>query len=622
MQDDAGAAVGGHENRPRRVVFVKPVGASAHTGRSVAPPRRSEGTRRIVRALALGSLIDINAPGRVTVMVSATTHGLGEGGQRMPDNQDDVIRFLEDPATHDGAEVNRVETHGAHVFLAGASALKIKRAVRYDYMDFSTLEARERMLRRELELNRPAAPEIYRDVVPVTRAGDGLALDGDGEPVEWVLRMWRFPDGAELSELAGRGEITDALAEELGRVVADYHGQAPERDGDGAELIDAIVTELEDAFGGMRDALGADRVASFRDRVRAALDAVGPVLSRRSSHGRVRRCHGDLHLRNIVMIDGRPVPFDALEFDETLGTCDILYDLAFLVMDLQHRGLDRAANIVLNAWLYAEQGDEDQALAALPLFLAIRAGIRAMVDVQTDAASHQEGRSNEDARAYLDYALQVLDGTPAVLVAVGGLSGTGKTTLARPLAPEIGRAPGAVHLRSDLERKAMAGVGPLEHLPDEAYTAAAGRDVYDRLLSRAETILDAGQSVILDATFLDPEERDERGDVVLDLVQERVGVRARHRALARRTAGNADPPRLRTYRRCLRCGCRGGGEAGRPGPRAYRLGQAGCRRFLRRPRCASARGGVGHVGRPGLDRDQGARRGGRVTGAAQTRRLT
>src|SRR6056297_2402444 len=113
------------------------------------------------------------------------------------DAQHEVIRFLADPAKHGGAEVDHVETHGAHVFLAGDAALKIKRAVRYDYMDFSTLAARERMLRRELELNRPAAPEIYRDVVPVTRAGDGLALGGDGPPVEWVLRMWRFPAAAE-----------------------------------------------------------------------------------------------------------------------------------------------------------------------------------------------------------------------------------------------------------------------------------------------------------------------------------------------------------------------------------------------------------------------------------------
>ncbi|WP_296763222.1 bifunctional aminoglycoside phosphotransferase/ATP-binding protein [Sediminimonas sp.] len=426
----------------------------------------------------------------------------------MADEQDKVIRFLADPATHGGAEVNHLETHGAHVFLAGNEAFKIKRAVRYDYMDFSTLEARERMLKRELDLNRPAAPQIYRDVVPVTREGGRLTLGGDGPPVEWVLRMWRFPDGAELSAVAARGELTDKLAEELGRVVADYHARAPRREGDGADRIDAVVSELEGTFAGMRDALGARRVSAFSEGARAALDRAASLLSRRGRNGRVRRCHGDLHLRNLVLIEGQPVPFDALEFDERLATCDILYDLAFLVMDLQHHGLDRAANIVLNAWLFAQEGAEDDGLAALPLFLAVRAGIRAMVEVQTASVAHHATASDTDARDYLDYALKALEGTPPRLVAVGGLSGTGKSTLARHLAPGVGRVPGAVHLRSDLERKALFSAGPLEHLPDDAYTDAAGRAVYDRLLERAETILGTGQSVLLDATFLSPQERD------------------------------------------------------------------------------------------------------------------
>ena len=426
----------------------------------------------------------------------------------MPDEQDEVIRFLADPATHGDTKVDHVETHGAHVFLAGDEALKIKRAVAYDYMDFSTLDARERMLRRELDLNQSAAPEIYRDVVPVTREGDGLAIDGGGTPVEWVLRMHRFPEGAELSEVVARGDFTDDLAEELGHVVSRYHAKAPKREGDGAELIGAIVSELDSVFDRMRDRLGADRVTRFSERAHADLDSVGSLLSRRGREGRVRRCHGDLHLRNLVLIDGRPVPFDALEFDETLGTCDILYDLAFLVMDLQHRQGGHAANIVLNAWLFDQQGTEDAGLVALPLFMAMRAGIRAMVEVQTGAAAHDEQTAHANGRAYLDYALDVLEAAPPRLLSVGGLSGTGKSTLARRLAPMIGRAPGAVHLRSDLERKALFGAGPQERLPDDAYTEKAGRAVYDRMLERAETILGAGQSVLLDATFLSAQERD------------------------------------------------------------------------------------------------------------------
>ncbi len=425
----------------------------------------------------------------------------------MADDQSEVIRFLMDPATYGGAKPEHVETHGAHVFLAGDVALKMKRAAKYDYMDFSTLALRERMLRRELELNRPAAPEIYRDVLPVTRQAGRLALGGSGEPVDWVLRMWRFPKASELCEVAARGGLDDRLAEALGHQLADYHARAPLRMADGAALIVAILDELDAAFATMVSDLGGARLARLRRAARAALEAVAPLLRARGAHGHVRRCHGDLHLGNLVLIDGRPVPFDALEFDEELGTCDVLYDLAFLIMDLRHRGLARAANLTLNAWLLSRDGMEDAGLAALPLFLAVRAAIRAMVEVQTDRAAGHPGQSRDDARAYLDEALAVLSPAPPRLVAVGGVSGTGKTTLCRRLAPEIGAAPGAVHLRSDLERKRLAGVDALARLPDEAYGKAADDAVYARLLDRAETLLAAGRTVLLDATWLAPDRR-------------------------------------------------------------------------------------------------------------------
>ena len=432
----------------------------------------------------------------------------------MPDDQSEILAFLSDAATHGGAAPEHVETHGAHVFLAGDSALKIKRAVAYDYMDFSRLDTREAMLRRELELNRPAAPEIYHDVVPVTRGDAGLEFDGPGEVVDWVLRMRRFPAEDELSAIAERGALDDALAEELGHAVARYHAQAPRREGDGAQMIGAIVDELETAFAGMTAELGADVVTRFSEAARAAFAQQAARLTARSDEGHLRRCHGDLHLRNLVLIDGRPVPFDALEFDEELGTCDVLYDLAFLVMDLQHRDLPAAATLTLNAWAFEQGGAADDGLAALPLFLAIRAGIRAMVDVQTGRAADDAAGANADARAYMAQALSHLAPPPPRLIAVGGPSGTGKTTLARRLAPGLGAAPGAVHLRSDLERKHLAGVDPLTRLSPEAYTHEATEAVYDRLMSRAQAILNAGHSVVMDATFMDAAERAAVADLV------------------------------------------------------------------------------------------------------------
>lgn len=422
------------------------------------------------------------------------------------DSQTDAIAFLGSPEAHSGVTPDHVETHGAHVFLAGDTALKIKKAVAFDYLDYTALDTRETMLRRELDLNRPAAPQIYRDVVPVTRNTDGLALNGTGAPVEWVLRMARFPKQNEMSELAARGKLTDALADRLGREIARYHDNAPQRAGRGGARIGAILDELDTAFAEMHDTLGPDMADDTLQRTRAAFEGLGPLLDSRAAEGHLRRCHGDLHLHNLVLIDDVPVLFDALEFDEDLGTCDVLYDLAFLVMDLLNRNLTRPANLVLNAWLHAQNGRQDAGLAALPVFLALRAGIRAMVTVQTGAGERRETR--QAARGYLQTALHALHRESPRLVAVGGLSGTGKSTLARRLAPGIGRAPGAIHLRSDLERKALAGVAPEDSLPAESYTAAATDAVYARLAGRARDILATGQSVLLDATFLSAEDRD------------------------------------------------------------------------------------------------------------------
>jgi uncharacterized protein len=253
----------------------------------------------------------------------------------------------------------------------------------------------------------------------------------------------------------------------------------------------------------MEDAFGVEAISAFSASAERLVARLAPLLTRRSAEGHVRRCHSDLHLANLVLLDGRPVPFDALEFDERLGTCDTGYDVAFLLMDLHQRGLARQANLCLNAWLAATR--DFGALAPLPLFLAIRAAIRAMVAVQTARAI---GRPvPPEARAYLAAAAAYLAPPRPRLVAVGGLSGTGKTTVARLLAPALPPVPGAVHLRSDEARKVLLGVDPLVGLPAAAYAPEIGRKVYDRLLADAGTCLSAGQSVVLDATFLDPAKR-------------------------------------------------------------------------------------------------------------------
>lgn len=424
-----------------------------------------------------------------------------------PDDQSVAIAFLEGGAGRD-AKVQRIDTHGAMIFLIGPEALKIKRAVKYDYMDLSTVEKRRALLEREYELNRDAAPSIYRGVLPLVRKADGtVGLGGAGEVLEWVLTMHRFPKEAELTHIAKHDCIGDDLAARLGTAIARYHDAAPVRRLDAHTLIAGILDELDRVFATMQRALGRD-AARFLDASRKTLSHRAENLGQRSLQGHVRRCHGDLHLRNIVMIGGDPTPFDALEFDERLGTCDTLYDLAFLLMDLDHLGMAHAANLVLNAYLTHATPDLSQTgLSLLPLYLSIRAAIRAMVDVQTAALSDAGKELEADAQAYLAQALAYLAPPPPGLVAIGGLSGTGKTTIARAVAHRIGASPGAIHIRSDVVRKTLLHRDPLEHLGPDGYTSAITERTYGAIRDQAELILREGQAAILDAVHSNPDTR-------------------------------------------------------------------------------------------------------------------
>ncbi len=424
-------------------------------------------------------------------------------------DQQDVIAFLQHPASHPSRpdKVDLIETHGALVFLAGEEVFKIKRAVKFDYLDFSTLAKRKEICERELALNKPSAPEIYLDVVPITQDADGtLAIGGRGDPVEWAVHMRRFDQEALYSTLASRKKISNAAVKDLAAEVASYHKRLPAASGaDGAERIAAIIHELRDGFSELKEFIGTGEAKAFISAAESRLKHVAPTLDARASAGLVRRCHGDLHLGNIVQLDGKPVLFDALEFDETLATTDLLYEMAFLVMDLWHQGLRAEANLLLNRYLF-ETADLEQldGLGALGLFMAIRAGIRSMVTAQRAAQmSETERCGTPEARQYLHDAMGFLAPSQPRLVAVGGLSGTGKSTLAAEIAVHIGAVPGAIHIRSDLERKLLFGAAETERLGDACYTQAASTKVYTAVITKAAQVLAAGQSVIADAVFSD-----------------------------------------------------------------------------------------------------------------------
>lgn len=424
-------------------------------------------------------------------------------------DQAEVIAFLESSAAHGGLRVERIDTHTAVVFLAGRRALKLKRAVRYDYLDYSTPDRRRAMCDAEVEVNRRTAPAIYRGVLPVVRDVSGrLHLGGEGTIVDWVVEMTRFDQRQLLDGLADGGLLPLAAMPELGRKVAAFHQAATRRPDHGgsagiAWVIDGNATGFRE-FGGLLDQAACTRViATTQDHFRQQRD----LLDERRGMGYVRHCHGDLHLRNIVLIDGQPTLFDAVEFNDEIACVDVLYDLSFLLMDLWHRRLPIHANRVFNA--YVGEATAPEGLRLLPLFQSCRAAIRAKTSATT--ATLQRGgardRSIRLAGEYLTLAEGLLEPVPPALFALGGFSGSGKSTLALALAPGVGPAPGAVVLRSDEFRKRLFGVPTMQRLPPAAYTEAISATVYGALADTARLVLAAGHSVVVDAVFARADDR-------------------------------------------------------------------------------------------------------------------
>lgn len=395
-----------------------------------------------------------------------------------------------------GQPVEHVETHAAHVFLTGERAFKIKKDVRLPYLDFSTPEKRRATLAAELEINRLFTPDLY------LRLDEVLA-----EP---VLVMRRFPAQALLAWQMAHGPVSPALANRLAEMVAASHTHAPRRDVMGAGIMAGLGAQLSQAFIDSPDIFSPADTLEFHALYESALGAQRGLLNDRGERGLVRRCHGDVHCGNIFLEEGEPRLFDAIEFSEAIATIDVLYDLSFLLMDLWSNGEQQAANIVLNRYLLLRRREEDlSGLAALPLFLATRAGVRALVtadlahELAVGKSLKERGQALDWFRASNDY----LKVGPPMLLCIGGLSGSGKSTAAAAIAPELGAAPGAIHVRSDVERKVLAGVAETERLPPESYRREASFEVYAACLDRAERALKAGHSVVLDAVFARDSER-------------------------------------------------------------------------------------------------------------------
>jgi uncharacterized protein len=423
------------------------------------------------------------------------------------DDQRAVIAFLERGESYGrpDAAPRRIDTHISIVFLVGDRVYKLKRAVQFSFVDYRDLAARARFCRAEFELNRRTAPALYLGVCAISRDETGALRWGEeGTVLDWVVEMRRFDESDLFDRMARAGRLDAALMRELADAIAAFHDAAePAPDFGGAASMRALIDDNHRYLEAGAPPLPRAAVEDLRASSLAALGRVGAQLDRRRDAGQVRRCHGDLHLRNICLFAGAPTLFDCIEFSDEIACIDVLYDIAFLLMDLEHRGLRPLASAVFNRYL--DRAPEEDGLAALPLLLSIRAAIRAKVAL----AAREAGAGTEagEALAYLDLARALLRPARPRLIAVGGLSGSGKSTLAAALAPDLAPAPGARVIRSDVLRKTLIQVAPETRLPPSAYTAAVNARVYDALRARALATLAAGYSAIVDATFLDAGQR-------------------------------------------------------------------------------------------------------------------
>jgi hypothetical protein len=407
-------------------------------------------------------------------------------------DQNDVLEQLcvASAYPHSTGAIRRIETHISWVYLTGDFAYKIKKAVKLPYLDFSTLVARERACRDELSLNRRLAPALYHEVVGI--GGDPKSVRVGATPAfEFAVKITEFPEGAIADELVQRGALSAADLSAFGDHIAAFHqslAASPAQATGERILTNLAEVEAESSADRQR------QLGTIGDWIRSSIGRLADCLTARTRDGRIRECHGDLHLGNIVRIDDRLIAFDCLEFSLALRTIDVLDEVAFLFMDLLAHGRPDLAFAFLNPYL-AATGDY-QGLRLLRLYAAHRALVRAKV-----LPAKQSSR-------YLDTASALTQDAAPLCLITHGFSGSGKTTIARSLALALE----AVHLRSDVERKRLNKLQPTERpnagIEQGLYSRESSESTYRRLCESTEAALNGGINVIVDASFLARRERD------------------------------------------------------------------------------------------------------------------
>jgi len=406
---------------------------------------------------------------------------------------------------HAAGHVTLIETHISWVFVTGELAYKVKKPVRLDFLDFSSLDRRRHFCEEELRINRRFAPQIYLGLSRVTRAHDGrLTIDGTGEVVDFAVRMRTFDREQELDRLLERGDIEAGEMHDLGSRLAASHAAAPAADA-AATWCDPgrMPRALHDASRGLAALWpeARERLTALERWADTAWSALRAGQRQRRDSGAFRECHGDLHCGNVVRFDGRLTAFDALEFDPALSWIDPVSDLAFLLMDLDAHDRTDLAAATLDGWLAT--GGDFEGLAPLRLFLVYRALVRALVN-GIRAAQRADAGALRARERYLRAAEHHTRPPRPCIIVMGGVSGSGKSWLAERLLAPLE----AIRVRSDVERKRLAGLSPLAPSGGAIYSRELTARTYDRLAAAARAIVAAGYTAIVDAACLKRAERD------------------------------------------------------------------------------------------------------------------
>jgi uncharacterized protein len=400
--------------------------------------------------------------------------------------------------------IELIQTHVSYVLLTGDFVYKLKKPVNFGFLDYSTLEKRQHFCQEELRLNQRGAGELYLEVLPITLVGEEYHLGGTGEPVEYVLKMRQFPQEALLSALFAQGKLNEAHLEELGRVVAEYHAKTETNDyirsfGEVAQVkaaFDENYEQTEKYIGGPQTQKQFDETKAYTERFFAERSQ---LFASRMQNNYIRECHGDLHLRNIALWHDKIMLFDCIEFNEPFRFVDVMFDIAYAVMDLEAQQRQDLSNAYLNT--YVEQTGDWEGLQVLPIYLNRQSYVRAKVtSFLLDDPGVPETVKQEAAKTaakYYKLAWQYTQPKQGQLILMSGVSGSGKSTTARSLARQLA----AIHIRSDAVRKHLAGIPLLERGGDDVYTPEMTQKTYARLLELGIILANQGYAVILDAKY-------------------------------------------------------------------------------------------------------------------------